>query len=272
MPRMSDGAARKVTAPAIRRRKGSERIVALTAYDMPTAKLCDEAGIDLILVGDSLGPNVLGYESTLPVTLDEMIAACRAVKRGVVRALVVGDLPFATYQAATEDAVRSALRFVKEGGAEAVKMEGGAARAAAIRATIEAGVPVMGHIGLVPQSVHAMGGYRVQGKSREDADALLRDATAVCDAGAFAIVLEGIPAALAAEITARVPIPTIGIGAGSSCDGQILVFTDVVGLNFGHVPKFVRAYADLRSVVSEALAQFRKDVVDGSFPSDRESY
>jgi 3-methyl-2-oxobutanoate hydroxymethyltransferase len=269
---MSDGSARKVTAPAIRQRKGGERIVALTAYDLPSARLCDEAGIDVILVGDSLGPNVLGYESTLPVTLDEMIAACRAVRRGASRALVVGDLPFATYQAATEDAVRSALRFVKEGGAEAVKMEGGAARAAAIRTTVEAGVPVMGHIGLVPQSVHAMGGYRVQGKSREDADALLADAEALAAAGAFSIVLEGIPAAVAAQITARIPVPTIGIGAGAGCDGQILVFTDVVGLNFGHVPKFVRAYADVKAIVREALGQYRKDVLDGSFPSQRESY
>jgi len=262
----------KITAPGILKRKGGDKITALTAYDVPSARLVDEAGVDIILVGDSLGPNVLGYDSTIPVTLDEMIAACRAVSRGASSALLVGDLPFGTYQASADDAVRSAMRMIKEGNVEAVKLEGGQERVAAIRGVVEAGIPVMAHIGLTPQSMHAMGGYRVQGKSKEAADRLVKDAEAVTDAGAFSLVLEGMPTEVAARITNSIPIPTIGIGAGPACDGQILVFTDLVGLNFGHVPKFVRQYADVKSVIREALGQYKRDVAGGSFPSSEESY
>lgn len=263
---------KKVTAPSIRAMKGKVLVTALTAYDYPTARLVDESGIDLILVGDSLGPTVLGLESTLPVTLDEMIHASRAVMRGARHALVVGDLPFGSYHESASQAVRSSVRFVKEGGVEAVKMEGGAERADAIRAVVQAGIPVMAHIGLRPQAVHQMGGFRVQGKSDLAGRQIVADARAVAEAGAFSVVLEGIPAALGVEITQAIDIPTVGIGAGKGCDGQILVFTDVVGLTFGHVPKFVRPYADVRGTVAEALAAYRKDVADGSFPNADESY
>ncbi|MFG0316848.1 MAG: 3-methyl-2-oxobutanoate hydroxymethyltransferase [Planctomycetota bacterium JB042] len=263
---------KQVTAPAIRAMKGKTRITALTAYDYPTARLVDESGIDLILVGDSLGPTALGHPSTLPVTLDEMIHAGRAVTRGATRALVVGDLPFGTYHASVEQAVRSAVRFVKEGGVAAVKLEGGIERAEAVRAVVDAGVPVMAHVGLRPQAMHQMGGFRVQGKTDEAARRIVEDARAVAAAGAFSVVLEGIPAALGAEITAAVDIPTVGIGAGAECDGQILVFTDVVGLTFGHVPKFVRSYADVGGVVRAALEAYREDVVEGEFPGEAESY
>jgi len=263
---------KKVTAPGIRAQKGKTPITALTAYDYPTARLVDESGIDVILIGDSLGPNVLGLESTLPVTLEEMIAATRAVARGAENALLVGDLPFGAYHESVEQAVRSSIRFVKEGGAEAVKMEGGAERAAAIRAVVDVGVPVMAHIGLRPQAMHQMGGFRVQGRTDAAAEQILADARAVTDAGAFSVVLEGIPSVLGQAITESIEIPTIGIGAGPSCDGQILVFTDLVGLTFGHVPKFVRTYADTKSVIAEALEGFRRDVVDHGFPSADESY
>ncbi len=265
----------KVTAPSIKARKvrgGSPPITALTAYDHPTARLVDEAGIDVLLVGDSLGPNVLGYDSTLPVTLDEMLHHGRAVRRAVRHALVVGDLPFGCYHASVEDAVRAAVRFVKDGGAESVKLEGGGERAPAIRAVVDAGIPVMAHIGLRPQAMHAMGGFKVQGKAPEEAEHLLQDADAVVAAGAFAIVLEGIPASLAAQITARVPVPTIGIGAGKDCDGQILVFSDVVGFTSVRPPKFVRRYADVNGIVRDALAKYVADVVGGTFPNEAESY
>ncbi len=263
---------KQVTAPAIRAMKGKTRITALTAYDYPTARLVDESGIDLILVGDSLGPTALGYPSTLPVTLDEMIHAARAVTRGATRALVVGDLPFGAYHESVEQAVRSSIRFVKEGDVAAVKLEGGVERAAAVRAVVDAGVPVMAHVGLRPQAMHQMGGFRVQGKTDEAARRIVEDARAVTEAGAFSVVLEGIPAALGAEITAAVDVPTIGIGAGAECDGQILVFTDVVGLTFGHVPRFVRSYADVGGVVRAALEAYREDVVGGEFPGEAESY
>jgi 3-methyl-2-oxobutanoate hydroxymethyltransferase len=264
--------ANKITAPHIRGRKGGAPLIGLTAYDYPTARLVDEAGVDLILVGDSLGQTVLGYDSTLPVTLDEMLAATRAVRRGVRRALVIGDMPFGSYHDGAKSAVNSAIRFVKEGGAEAVKIEGGARRAPLVKAIVEAEIPVMGHIGLTPQSVLRMGGYRVQGKSMEAARELVEDAVALDRAGAFAIVLEGIPAEISHLITDRVGAPTIGIGAGPDCDGQILVFADLVGLTFGHTPKFVRRYADLRSVVGDALKCFSDDVSARRFPGPEESY
>jgi 3-methyl-2-oxobutanoate hydroxymethyltransferase len=272
---MSAGSAaqapKRLTCPQLRAMKGATKIVAITAYDAVSGKLVDPIA-DLVLVGDSLGPNVLGYDSTIPVTLDEMIAAGRAVSRGSQRALLVGDLPFGTYQASPEDAVRSSARFIKEAGMQAVKLEGGAERANAIAAVVDAGIPVVAHIGLLPQSVHAMGGYRVQGKTEQGARDLLEDAKAVAAAGAFALVLEGIPDSVAAAITTAVDIPTIGIGAGASCDGQILVFTDVMGLNFGHLPKFVRPYANLREVAVEGLAKYRDEVRNGKFPSSAESY
>src|SRR5215216_752300 len=239
MSHITDNNAKKITAPHIRGRKGGPAIVALTAYDYPSARLVDEAGFDIILVGDSLAQTVLGYDTTLPVTLDEMIAATRAVRRGARRALVVGDMPFGSYQDGASSAVESAIRFVKEGGAEAVKIEGGARRAHIVKAIVEAEVPVMGHIGLTPQSVLRMGGYRVQGKTLEAARELIEDAQALEHAGAFAVVLEGIPKEISRLITERLSIPTIGIGAGVDCDGQILVFSDLAGLTFGHTAKFV---------------------------------
>ena len=262
----------KVTAPSVQGSKGRRKITALTAYDFPTARLVDESQIDVILVGDSLGPTILGLASTMPVTLDEMIAAAGAVCRGTRRALTVGDLPFGSYHVSVEQAVRSSIRFVKEGGVECVKMEGGVERAAAIKAVVEAGIPVMGHIGLRPQAMHQMGGFRVQGKTKEQAELLLRDAHAVSEAGAFSMVIEGVPAAVGKRITAEVKVPTIGIGAGPDCDGQILVFSDLVGLTTGHVPKFVRQYAQVSAVIAEALASYRRDILEGEFPSADESY
>ncbi|MCI0488332.1 MAG: 3-methyl-2-oxobutanoate hydroxymethyltransferase [Blastocatellia bacterium] len=272
MSHINQSTVKKITAPHIRARKGGSPIIALTAYDYPSARLVDEAGFDFILVGDSLAQTVLGYDSTLPVTLDEMIAATRAVRRGVSRALIVGDMPFGSYSGRSERAVRAAVRFVKEGGAEAVKMEGGARVAHIVKAIVEAEVPVMGHIGLTPQSLLRMGGYRVQGKSLEAARELIEDALALERAGAFAVVLEGIPSEISRLITARLAIPTIGIGAGTGCDGQILVFTDLIGLTFGHLAKFVRQYADVKAVIADALKRFADDVSAGRFPADEESY
>lgn len=272
MSHINETGMKKITVPHIRSRKGGAPIVALTAYDYPSARLVDEAGFDFILVGDSLAQTVLGYESTLPVTLDEMIAASRAVRRGTRRALIVGDMPFGYYQDSSSRAVESAIRFVKEGGAEAVKIEGGARRAHIVKAIVEAEVPVMGHIGITPQSVLKMGGYRVQGKTLEAARELIEDAQALERAGAFAIVLEGIPAEISRLITERVQIPTIGIGAGAECDGQILVFSDLVGLTFGHTAKFVRQYTDVKAVISDALKRYSDDVTARRFPSDAESY
>ncbi|HKY04653.1 MAG TPA: 3-methyl-2-oxobutanoate hydroxymethyltransferase [Blastocatellia bacterium] len=272
MSHITETSARKITVPHIRARKGGAPIVALTAYDYPSARLVDEAGFDIILVGDSLAQTVLGYDSTLPVTLDEMIAASRAVRRAARRALIVGDMPFGYYQDSAERGVASAIRFVKEGGAEAVKIEGGVRRAEIVRAIVEAEVPVMGHIGLTPQSLLTMGGYRVQGKTLEAARELIEDALALERAGAFAIVLEGIPAEIARLITDRVRIPTIGIGAGVDCDGQILVFTDLVGLTFGHTAKFVRKYADVKTIIADALKAYAGDVSARRFPASEESY
>jgi 3-methyl-2-oxobutanoate hydroxymethyltransferase len=272
MSHINESPVKKITAPQIRARKGGQPIVALTAYDYPTARLVDEAGFDFVLVGDSLAQTVLGYDSTLPVTLEEMIAATRAVKRAVKRALIVGDMPFGYYQDSAERGVASAIRFVKEGGAEAIKIEGGQRRASIVRAIVDAEIPVMGHIGLTPQSLLKMGGYRVQGKTMEAAKALIEDALALEHAGAFALVLEGIPKEISRIITERLTIPTIGIGAGVECDGQILVFTDLVGLTFGHTAKFVRQYADVKGVIANALKQYADDVTARRFPADEESY
>jgi 3-methyl-2-oxobutanoate hydroxymethyltransferase len=263
----------KVTVPWILERKlRGERIACLTAYDYPTARLVDEAGIDLILVGDSLAQVVLGYDSTLPVTVEEMLHHLRAVRRATRRALLIADLPYGAYHVSEEKALEVAIRYLKEGGAEAVKIEGGRMRAPLIRRMVEAEIPVMAHIGLTPQSVHAMGGYRVQGKTLESANELLADAEAIEEAGAFAIVLEGVPRELAAIVTRRLRISTIGIGAGPDCDGQILVFHDLVGLSFLPRAKFVRPYADTASTWRKALAHFREDILDGGYPDESESY
>jgi 3-methyl-2-oxobutanoate hydroxymethyltransferase len=270
----------KVTVPGILERKSAvstrnsspAKITCLTAYDYPTARLLDEAGVDVLLVGDSLGMVVLGYENTLPVTLDEMLHHTRAVRRGTRRALLVADMPYGSYHGEPREAVRHAIRFVKEAGAEAVKVEGGERRMDLIARLVEAEIPVMGHIGLTPQSVNAFGGFRVQGKTEEAGERLLRDARAVEAAGAFAVVLESIPRELAAQITAELRIPTIGIGAGPDCDGQILVIHDLLGMSFGHKPKFARQYAGVGEIISRAAAEYCRDVQHGSFPSDDESF
>jgi 3-methyl-2-oxobutanoate hydroxymethyltransferase len=261
----------KVTMPALSEMKRQAKpISALTAYDYSTARLADEAGIDLILVGDSLAMVVLGQENTLAVTVDEMLHHTRAVRRAVRRALIVADMPFGSYHGAIAEALANAVRFVKEAGAEAVKIEG--PRTELVRALVEAEIPVVGHLGLTPQSVHRMGGYRVQARTAEAARRLRADALALAQAGARAIVLEGVPREAAAEITAALPIPTIGIGAGPGCDGQILVFHDLVNLTFAPPAKFVRRYADAAALFRSAIERYREDVEHRAFPSDAESY
>ena len=262
----------KVTVRHIRDLKArGEKIVSVTAYDYPTARLADEAEVDLILVGDSLGMVVLGYESTIPVTMAEMSHHLRAVLRAEPRALVIADLPFASFQAGPEDAVRNSARFVKRG-AEGVKLEGGRRVLPQVEAIVAADIPVLGHLGLTPQSVHAFGGYRVQARGREAADALLADAVALERAGVFAIVLEGIPRELGAEVSRALTIPTIGIGAGPECDGQVLVIHDLIGLSFGRPARFVRRYAAVGDTIRDAVRSFREDVRHGRYPTDAESY
>jgi len=267
---------RRVTVPEIARRKGGEKIVALTAYDFPFARLVDGAGADVILIGDSLGMVVQGQETTLPVTLDEIIYHCRMVARARQRALLVGDLPFLTYQVSVPRALRNAGRLIKEGGVDAVKLEGGVHVADTIAAIARMDIPVMGHVGLTPQSVHRMGGHKVQGRRHGEAagdrERVLADARAVEEAGAFAIVLEGIPTDLAAEITETLTIPTIGIGAGASCDGQILVLHDVLGLTEGVRPRFAKSYADLAAAASAALQDYAAEVRGGAFPTEAHSF
>lgn len=268
----------KVTVPELLQRKSlaadsqNKKITCLTAYDYPTARLMDEAGVDVVLVGDSVGMVVLGYESTLPLTLEESLHHTKAVRRGVKRALVVADMPYGTYHADLNGALSNAMRFVKEAGAEAVKIEGGERRLELISRLTEAEIPVMGHVGLTPQSVNALGGYRVQGKTPGTAEQVLRDARAVEAAGAFAVVLEAMPRDLAGEITRSLHIPTIGIGAGPECDGQILVLHDMIGLTFHEAPKFARRYANVGETIAQAVREYCADVKSGSFPSDAESY
>jgi 3-methyl-2-oxobutanoate hydroxymethyltransferase len=265
--------ARRLTSAALLQKKlANQPISAITAYDFPTARLVDEAGIDMVLVGDSLGMVVLGYENTLPVTLDEMLHHTKAVARALRRAYLVADMPFGSYHVSTRDSMRNAVRLIKEAGAQSVKIEGGVTRAKLVRRLTDAEVPVVGHIGLTPQSVHSMGGYRVQGKSAEAFDQLCADAHALEDAGAVAIVLEGVPRELAAKITTEIAIPTIGIGAGPECDGQILVFHDLFNLTVSPPAKFVRQYGDAADFFATALAQYRDDIAARSFPSDAESY
>ncbi|HUI27360.1 MAG TPA: 3-methyl-2-oxobutanoate hydroxymethyltransferase [Candidatus Kryptonia bacterium] len=268
---------RKVTVPDLIKRKGvGEPIVCITAYDFPFTRIVDSAGIDLILVGDSLGMVVQGMDTTLPVTMDEMVYHCRMVTRARPRALVVGDLPFLSYQVSPTEAVANAGRLIKDGGVEAVKLEGGVAIAETIAAIAAVDIPIMGHIGLTPQSVHRMGGHKVQGRQRGakvgQRERVLADALAVEEAGAFAVVLEGMPRDLAAEITARLTIPTIGIGAGPDCDGQILVLHDVLGMSERTSPRFAKQYAELWHVASEAVRAYVEDVRGGVFPSDRHSF
>ena len=253
-------------------RKGSLPVSMLTAYDFNTARTIDEAGVDMILVGDSLGNVMLGYENTLAVTVEDMIHHGKAVCRGAKQAFVVVDMPFMSYQTSVEDAVRNAGRIMKETNCQAVKLEGGVEYADRIKAIVQAGIPVVAHIGLTPQSVNAMGGYKVQGKSLEQAQKLLKDAKAVEKAGAFAITLECVPAALAKMITTQTKALTIGIGAGNGCDGQVLVYQDMLGFTNGFTPKFVKKYADLHSVMLEAFKQYKQDCEERSFPAAGQTY
>ena len=260
------------TAPKIKALKGKEKIVSLTAYDYAMARLVDAAGVHLVLVGDSLGMTMLGYENTLPVTMAQMIHHTAAVARGVQQALVVGDMPFLSYHVSVEQAMTNAGRFIQDGGANAVKIEGGAFRAPLIRTLVQNGLPVLGHIGLTPQSIEVMGGYKVQGRNHAGAQRLIEDARAVEEAGAFALVLEAMPADLAAEITAAVTIPTIGIGAGPGCDGQILVLHDILGLYGEFQPKFVKRYAELGTQIVQVVKQYKQEVESGHFPGPEQSY
>jgi 3-methyl-2-oxobutanoate hydroxymethyltransferase len=262
----------KMTVPTIKTQKDQKKIKMITAYDTPSAIIADKAGADIILVGDSLMTTVLGYENTMEATMDIMIHHTAAVSRAKSNALIVGYMPWLSYHISVEETLRNAGRFIREGKAEAVKIEGGKNRVETIKALIGAEIPVMGHIGLTPQSIHSMGGYKVQGKNDKDAQKLIEDAKALEKAGVFAIVLEGIPDIVAKKITKAVNIPTIGIGAGIHCDGQVLVFHDVLGLNFGHIPKFVRPYANLKNAAINALNDFFKDIDSGSFPSKEETY
>ena len=263
----------KVTALTIQEKKQRhEPITCLTAYDYATSRLVDEAGIDMILVGDSLAQVVLGYENTLPVTMEEMLHHTRAVRRAVRSAMVIADMPFGAYHDDIKEGVRNALRFVKDAGAEAVKVEGGQKRAELIRRMLDAEIPVMGHIGLTPQSLHKMGGFKVQGKDLAGIEQLMKDAVALDRAGVFSIVLEGVPREVAAMITHEVSAPTIGIGAGPECDGQVLVFHDILNLTFAPPAKFVRRYGDAAALISNAVQQFKMDVEGRTYPSDEESY
>ena len=263
----------KVYLPAIRAAKeNGEKLVCLTAYDYPTARIVDEAGIDMILVGDSMGNVIHGYGNTIPVSLDEILSACIAVKRGTERAMVIADMPFGTYHINEDDSVKNALRLMKYGGAEAVKLVGGRNRVDLVKRLVSEEIPVVAHIGLTPQSVYKMGGYRVQGRTTEQAKQLIEDAQMLEDAGAFAIVLELVPREVAAMITKQVKISTIGIGAGPECDIQVLVLHDLVGMTFGRQPRFVRQYANLRNVMTEAIQHWAKDVKSGAYPNEKESY
>ncbi len=261
-----------ITVPMVRDRKHGEKLTMVTAYDFPSASIASEAGIDIILVGDSLANVVHGFDDTLAATVDMMIMHAAAVRRADPHSLVVVDMPWMSYHIAIEDSIRNAGRLIREGHAQAVKIEGGSNRAETIRRIVDAEIPVMGHLGLTPQSVNTMGGYRVQGKDIDDAQRMIADAKALEQAGVFAIVLEGVPDVLAEAITRAVAVPTIGIGAGDATDGQVLVFHDVLGIGAGRYPKFVRSYADLRSEAIAALSQYRDDVVSGAFPGEDETY
>jgi 3-methyl-2-oxobutanoate hydroxymethyltransferase len=273
MPYLKPERPEKVSAPSLRSSKQrGERLVCLTAYDYPTARIVDEAGIDVILVGDSLGNVVLGYGNTVPVTLEEILIHLKAVRRAVQRALLVADMPYGTFHTGDDDAVRNALRLVKEGGAEAIKLEGGHKRVQLVKRLVDEEISVMGHIGLTPQSINQLGAYRVQGKTAQAAQQLVDDAKALEDAGAFAVVLEVVPREIAKLITETISIPTIGIGAGVHCDIQVLVIHDMLGLSFGKQARFVRPYANLREVMTDAVSRYADDVRNGTYPSQTESY
>jgi len=273
MPYLKPERPEKVSAPSLRSSKQrGERLVCLTAYDYPTARIVDEAGIDIILVGDSLGNVVLGYGNTVPVTLEEILIHLKAVRRAVNRALLVADMPYGTFHTGDDDAVRNALRLVKEGGAEAIKLEGGHKRVHLVKRLVDEEISVMGHIGLTPQSINQLGAYRVQGKTASAAQQLIDDAKAMEDAGAFAVVLEVVPREIAQMITESISIPTIGIGAGVHCDIQVLVIHDMLGLSFGKQARFVRPYANLREVMTDAITRYAEDVRNGTYPSEAESY
>ena len=277
MSRSTEGADPRVTVPHIQARKstregGGAPIVMITAYDVASARIADRAGADILLVGDSLGMVVLGRENTLSVTMDEMLLHARAVSAARPRALVVGDMPYLSYHVTVPEAVKNAGCFIAEGGCQAVKVEGGRRRIDTIEALVDAEIPVMGHLGLTPQSLHRMGGFRVQAKQARAAEVLLREARMLAQAGVFSIVLEGIPAEVAALVTDAVEVPTIGIGAGAHCDGQVLVYHDLLGLTAGTPARFVRRYADLGEIATRALASFASDVRSGAYPAPEESY
>ncbi len=263
----------KVFVPALREAKEKgEKLVCLTAYDYPTARIVDEAGVDIILVGDSMGNVIHGYGNTIPVTLDEILSATKAVKRGSSRALLVADMPYGSFHTGDNKAVRNALKLMKYGGAEAVKLEGGRNRVDLVKRLVDEEIPVMAHVGLTPQSVHKMGGYRVQAKTADAAKMLIEDAHALQEAGAFAIVLELVPREVAEIVTRELTISTVGIGAGSSCDIQVLVLHDLIGFTFGRQPRFVRQYANVSEVITNAITQWMDDVRTGNYPSEAESY
>ena len=263
----------RITASQIKEmKKQGEKIAMITAYDYSMAKLVDEAGMPIILVGDSLGMVILGYESTIPVTMDEMIHHTKAVVRGTKHALIIGDMPFMTYQISIEDALRNAARFIQEGGAQAIKLEGGEAVAEKVSRIVAAGIPVQGHIGLTPQSIHQLGGYKVQGKTAEVAARLLNDAEALEAAGVFSIVIECVPTPLAKLITERVSVPTIGIGAGKHCDGQVQVINDLLGMYTDFVPKHAKQYAKLHESISSAVSDYISEVKSEKFPTSKQSY
>ncbi|GIU81937.1 MAG: 3-methyl-2-oxobutanoate hydroxymethyltransferase [Acidobacteria bacterium] len=263
----------KVYLPAIREAKEKgEKLVCLTAYDYPTARIIDEAGVDMILVGDSIGNVIHGYGNTIPVTLEEILSACIAVKRGTERAMVIADMPYGSYHINEDEAVRNAIRLMKYGGAEAVKIEGGRNRVNIVKRLVDEEIPVVAHIGLTPQSVYKLGGYRVQGKTAEAAKRLIEDAHLLEEAGAFAIVLELVPREIAEIITKSLKISTIGIGAGAHCDIQVLVLHDLIGMTFGRQPRFVRQYANVRQVIHDAITSWMNDVKSGNYPSEQESY
>jgi 3-methyl-2-oxobutanoate hydroxymethyltransferase len=263
----------KVFVPALREAKEKgEKLVCLTAYDYPTARIVDEAGVDIILVGDSMGNVIHGYGNTIPVTLDEICSATKAVKRGASRALLVSDMPYGSFHTGDDEAVRNALRLMKDGGAEAVKLEGGRNRVGLVKRLVDEEIPVMAHVGLTPQSVHKMGGYRVQAKSADTAKQLIEDAHMLQEAGAFSIVLELVPREVAEIVTNELTISTVGIGAGAACDIQVLVLHDLIGFTFGRQPRFVRQYANVSEVITNAITEWMGDVKNGSYPSEKESY
>jgi 3-methyl-2-oxobutanoate hydroxymethyltransferase len=253
-------------------KRRAEKIVMVTAYDAPGARFAEDAGIDVVLVGDTAAMVVLGYDGTVPVTMDEMLFLTRTVARAARRPIVIGDMPFGSYQVSDEAAVENAIRFVKEAGADAVKLEGAGPSLSRVRAIVGAGIPVMGHVGLTPQSATMLGGFKTQGKTAEAALSLVEDAAALEDAGCFAVVLEAVPAPVAAEVTRRLAVPTIGIGAGPDCDGQVLVYHDLLGLTEGHLPRFVKRYGNLSREIRDALESYAEDVRSGTFPEEQHTY